>query len=47
MIIKTGFIKQNLSECDLNSQSEITNIDEYKGDSMYMFKSHKLNCELN
>ena len=34
-------------KCDLNSQSEITNIDEYKWDFMYMLKSHKLNCELN
>ena len=47
MIIRMGFIKQNPSECDLNSQSKITHIDEYKWDFMYMLKSHKLNCELN
>ena len=44
---KGGFIKRNPSECDLNSQSEITNIDECKWDFMYTLKSHKLNFELN
>ena len=34
-------------ECELNSQGEITNMDECKWDFMYMLKSHKLNCELN
>ena len=34
-------------KCELNSQSEITNIDEFKCNFMYTLKSHKLNCELN
>ena len=34
-------------EFELNSQGEITNIDECKWDFMYILKSHKLNCELN
>ena len=38
---------ESVRKCDLNSQSKITNIDEYKWDFMYMLKSHKLNCELN
>ena len=31
-----------LQKCDLNSQSEITNIDECKWDFMYTLKSHKI-----
>ena len=34
-------------KCELNSQGQITNIDERKWDFMYILKSHKLNCELN
>ena len=34
-------------KCELNSQREITNIDECNGIVMIMLKSHKLNCELN
>ena len=33
--------------CELNSQSEIANIDECNGIFMNMLKSHELNCEMN
>ena len=49
MIIRAGFIKQIRQKCELNSQSEITYIEECKWDLyiyiyIYMLKSHKLNC---
>ena len=47
MIIRAGFIKRNLQKCELNSQSEITNIDECKWDFfMNMIKSPKFSCEM-
>ena len=46
MIIRTGFTNK-IHQCELNSQTEITNINECKWDFMYTLKSHKLNCELN
>ena len=38
---------ESVRKCNLNSQSKITNIEEYKWDFMYMLKFHELNCELN
>ena len=38
---------ESARNCELNSQSEIANIDECNGICMNMLKSHELNCEMN